>query len=103
MLAKCSKFNEEITFTPCNKVELKKPNGRVRSTYPYQVNVEAVMGQMTTGGGCISLEELLCTIGIPLISKPTFIEIEMHLGSCFEAYLGELMLQVGQGEKQLAV
>ena len=53
--AKCSKCNEEITFTPCNKVELKKRNGRVRSTYPYQANVEAVMGQMTTGGGCINL------------------------------------------------
>ena len=66
LLAKCSKYNEEITFTSCNKAELKKPNGKVRSTYPYQANVEAVMGQMTTGGGCISLEELLCTIGIPL-------------------------------------
>ena len=103
LLAKCSQCNEEITFTSCNKAELKKPKGRVRSTYPYQVNVEAVMSQMTTGGGCINLEELLCTIGIPLMSKPTLIEIEMLLGSCFEAHLSELMLQVGQGEKQLTI
>ena len=100
LLTKCSKGNEDITFTPCNKVELKKPNGRVRSTYPCQANVKAVMGQMTTGVGCI---ELLCTIGIPLMSKPTLIEIEMLLGSCFEAHLSELMLQVGQGEKQLTI
>ena len=56
---------------------------------------------MATGGGCNNLEELLCTIGIPSMSKPTFIEIERLLGSFFEAYLGELMLQAGE-EKQIA-
>ena len=101
LLAKCSKCNEEITFTSCNKVELKKPDGKVRSTY--QANVEAVIGQMATGGGCNNLEELLCTIGIPSMSKPTFIEIERLLGSFFEAYLGELMLQAGEEEKQIAI
>ena len=35
--------------------------------------------------------------------KPTFIEIERLLGSSFKAYLGELMLQAGQEEKQLAI
>ena len=66
-------------FTSCNKAELKKPDGKVRSTY--QANVEAVIGQMVTGGGCNNLEELLCTIGIPSMSKSTFIEIERLLGS----------------------
>ena len=88
-------------FTSCNKLELKKPDGTVRSTY--QANIAAVMGQMSTGGGCNNLEELLCTIGIPSMSKPTFIEIERLLGSAFEIYLGELMLQAGQEEKELAI
>ena len=101
LLAKCSKCNEEIMFKTCNIVKLKEPDGTVRSTY--QSNVTAVMGQMSTGGGCNNLEELLCTIGIPSMTKPTFIKIERLLGSAFEIYLGELMLQAGQEEKNLAI
>ena len=33
-------------FISCNKVELKKPDGKARLTY--QANMEAVMGQITT-------------------------------------------------------
>ena len=78
-------------FTSCNKLELKKPDGTVRSTY--QANIAAVMGQMSTGGGCNNLEELLCTIGIPSMSKPTFIEIE-------RTYVSELMPQAVQLSKR---
>ena len=95
-----AKFSKEIMFKTCKIVKLKEPNGTVRSTY--QSNVTAVMGQMSTGGGCNNLEELLCAIGIPSMTKPTFIKIERPLGSAFEIYLGELMLQAGQEEKNLA-
>ena len=61
------------------------------------------MDQMSTGGGCNSLEELLCTIRVPSISKPTFIEIERLLGLSFDQYLGKLMLQAGCEEKQIAI
>lgn len=101
LLARCDKCNEEFLFTSCNKINLKKPDGTIRSTY--QSNVAAVMGQMSTGGGCNSLEELLCTIGVPSLSKPTFIEIERLLGTSFENYLGELMLQAGLEEKKIAI
>ena len=80
---------------------MKKPDGKIRSTY--QSNVAAVMGQMSTGGGCNSLEELLYTIRILSMSKPTFIEIERLLGLSFDQYLGELMLQAGREEKQIAI
>ena len=98
LLVKCSKCNEEIVFKTCSKVKLKELDGTIRSTY-HQSNVTAVMGQMSTGGGCNNLEELLCTIGIPSMTKPTFIKIERLLGSAFETYLGELMLQAGREEK----
>ena len=58
---------------------------------------------MSTGSGCNSLEELLCTIGVPSLSKPTFIEIERLIGASFANYLGELMLQAGLEEKQIAI
>ena len=76
LLAKCSKCNEEIMFKTCSKVKLKELDGTIRSTY-----------------------QLLCTIGIPSMTKPTFIKMERLLGSAFETYLGELMLQAGREEK----
>ena len=99
LLARCDKYSEEFLFTSCNKIDLKTPDGTIRSTY--HSNVAAVMGQMLTGGGCISLEEFLCTIGVPSISKPTFIEIERLLGLSFDQYLGELMLQAGMKRNKL--
>ena len=101
LLARCGKCNEEFLFTSCDKIDLKKPDGTIRSTH--QSNVAAVMGQMSTGGGCNNLEELLCTIGVPSISKTTFIEIERLLGISFEQYLSEFMLQAGLEEKQIAI
>ena len=39
------------------------------------------MGQIATGDGCNNIEELICSSGIPSMSKPTLIEIERLLGS----------------------
>ena len=57
-------------------------DGTSRSTY--DSNVAAVMGQMATGGGFSNLEQSLSIIGIPPLSKSTFIYIERCLGHLFE-------------------
>ena len=74
LLAICDKCSEEFLFTSCNKINLKKPDSTIKSSD--QSNVAVVMGQMSTGGCCNSLKELLCTIGVPSISKPMFIKIK---------------------------
>ena len=71
--------------------------------YFIKANAAAVMGQISVGGGHSNLEELMCTIGVPSISKPLFIDIERLLGSSFERYLNELMLESGKQERELAV
>ena len=75
LLARCNKRNKEIVFKTCNKVELKTPEGTIRSTY--EANAAAVMGQMSVGGGHRNLEEVMCTTGVPSIFKPTFIDIRI--------------------------
>ena len=81
-------------FKTCNKIELQTPEGTIRSTY--EANAAAVMGHISVGGGHSNLEEVMCTIGVPSISKPTFIDIKRLLGSAFEDYLNELMLEAGR-------
>ena len=80
---------------------LTRKDGTSRSTH--ENNVAAVMGQMATGGGFSNLEQSLSIIGIPPLSKPTFIDIERCLGQLFEQYLTELMLEAGREEKQIAI
>ena len=77
-----------------------RKDGTSRSIY--ENNVAAVMGQMTTGGGFNNLEQLLCIIGIPPLSKPVFVDIE-RLGHLFEQYLTKLMFEAGKEERQIAI
>ena len=100
LLATCSKCNEEFLFSSCDKVTLRYDNGKERPTWAY--NAAAVMGQMATGGGHSSLEEVLATLGVPSLTKRMFTEIERCLGTSFEQLLLELMVKSGREEKQIA-
>ena len=60
------------------------------------------MGEMSTGGGHASLKELFGILGVPAMTKKTFIDIARSLGISFEHYLNELILQAGKEEKLLA-
>ena len=100
LLATCPKCNEEILFSSCNKVALHNHDGKERPTWAY--NAAAVMGQMATGGGHSSLEEVLATLGIPSLTKRMFTEIERCLGTSFEQLLLALMIKTGKEEKQMA-
>ena len=81
-------------------MELGHPNGKKRMTWEY--NAAAVMGEMSTGGGHASLEELFGTLGVPSMTKKTFVDIERCLGISFEYNLNELILQAGKEEKIIA-
>ena len=60
------------------------------------------MGQMTTGGGHSSLEEVLAILGVSSLTKRMFTEIERCLGTLFEQLLLELMFKTGREEIQIA-
>ena len=98
LLAKCS---EEFKIRSCDKIDLTREDGTKRTTY--QTNVVAVMGQMSTGGGCSSLEESISIMDVPSLSKPMFIDTERCLGLAFEDYLAELILKAGKEEKQITI
>ena len=78
LLAKCTTCQAEFLFDTCDKVELIHPNGKRRLTWEY--NAAVVMGEMSTGGGHASMEELFGTLGVPAMTKKTFIDIERSLG-----------------------
>ena len=69
----------------------------------YTTNVQAVLGQVATGGGAEHLEEQLACLQIPSVTKATFIQLERHLGTVFEQIVSDNLLAAGKEERDLAI
>lgn len=94
------KFNgcqQEITFTTSTKT-----SGLSGKLY-WTNNLAAVWGQMTVGGGFNSLQESLSVLGIPTMTKQSFIDTERAIGKWWWTALEQSMLAAGKEEKQIAI
>ena len=68
----------------------------------WEFNLAAVWGQMSTGGGHSQLEEAMSVVGVPVISKKSFIGTEKDIGEVWKKELWESMAKAGKEEKKLA-
>jgi len=66
-------------------------------------NLAAVWGQMSVGGGFNSLEETMCILGIPVMTKRSFIHTECAIGKWWWSLLEESMVSAGREGKQIAI
>ena len=64
--------------------------------------MSAVWGQMVTGGGYSQLEESMSVLGVPVMTKASFISTERDIGEWWRTELVETMKAAGKEEKQLA-
>ncbi len=69
----------------------------------WECNLAAVWAQMSTGGGHSKLQETMSVVGVPVMSKTSFISTERAIGEVWEQQLRETMLEAGREEKQLAI
>ena len=58
---------------------------------------------MTTGGGRSQLEETMSIVGVPVMSKASFIQTERDIGEWWKTQLNESMKEAGKEEKRLAI
>ena len=94
----CDSCEEKFTMETSTKIAgSKEINKR------YSVNVEAVWGQMVTGGGQRKLNEMMASMGIPGMSKGTFIQIETQISTKWEDTLSTEMQTAEEEEKRLAI
>ena len=70
----CSTCGHRITLETSEKV--KGPHRYRR----WECNLAAVWGQMTNGGGHTQLQETMSVIGVPVMSKASFIHTEQDIG-----------------------
>ena len=93
----CTCCGHEVILQTAKKV--KGPNGYQR----WECNLAAVWGQMSTGGGHSVLQESLSTIGVPVMSKSSFIHTERDIGESWRAQLNKSMIEAGKEESKLAM
>ena len=58
---------------------------------------------MPTGGGYSRLEEATSVIGVPVMTKSSFIDTERAIGEMWKQELLHSMAEAGRKEKQLAI
>ena len=93
---RCSTCSHTITLMTSDKV--KGPRGYSS----WECNLAAMWGQMMTGGGHSQLKETMSVLGVPVMTKSTFIQSERSTGEWWRKELEQLMLEAGREEKQLA-
>ena len=94
--SQCSTCQHNITLDTAQKV--KGPRG-----YRWwECNLAAVWGQMATGGGHSQLEETMSTLGVPVMTKNSFIQTERGIGEWWRQELHESMAAAAKEEKRLA-
>ena len=96
LTGQCSKCTHAISLETSPKV--KAPSNYSR----WECNLAAVWGQMVTGGGHSHLEESMGILGVPVMSKASFINTERKIGEWWKDKLKESMLEAGREERRLA-
>ena len=79
------------------------PKVNVIGSKIYSVNVGAVLGQISTGGGASQLEEQMSAINSPSMRSQTFVNIERISGGVFDNDVTEEVLEAGKEEKRIAI
>ena len=55
---------------------------------------------MSTGGGHSKLEETVSVIGVPVMTKKSFIDTERDIGETWRCALKKSMMEEGQRERE---
>ena len=63
----------------------------------------AVCGQMSTGGGHSSIEKSMSMLGIPVMTKRSFIASEKQIGQWWMDVIQQTMDEAGKEERRFAV
>ena len=95
--ARCGSCQTEIAFSTSRKID------GIGSGKRWDSNVAAVWGQMATGGGHAHLREVMSVLGVPVMTKKTFMVTESAIDKCWWESLEETMKESAEEEKKIAI
>ena len=95
--AQCSGCQLKFAFPTSPKV------GGVGKGKHWECNLAAVWGQMSTGGGHAKLAETMSVLGVPVMTKKSFVATEKAVGRVWRNALEESMREAAEEEKRHAI
>ena len=95
--ATCSGCRMEVAFPTSSKVT------GLGGDQQWECNLAAVWGQMSTGRGHAPLAETMSVLGVPVMTKKSFVATEKALGRSWRESLEESMEEAAGEEKRNAI
>lgn len=92
------------TSSKCGDVMQLETSDKVQGLHGYrqwECNLAAIWGEMSTGGGHTRLQETMSVLGVPVMTKKSFIQTEKDIGEWWRMRLNESIIEAGK-EKRLA-
>ena len=83
---------------PGTAKKIKGPQGYCR----WECNLAVVWRQMATGGGHAQLKETMNTLGVPVMTKSSFVQSEHSIRECWRQQLQKSVAAAGKEERRLA-
>ena len=95
----------QASCTKCHKLFHIRTSPRVQTEKgkKWSVNIGAVLGEMTTGGGLSQLNTMLAMMDVPGMHRKMFTEMEEFIGSEMMEQLSDSMRQAADEEKENAI
>lgn len=94
--AVCSKCKQLFTINTSKRLTMNKSK-------KWAINVAAVLGQMSTGGGLARLNNALAMMDVPSMSKRLYTATERYLGDEMKQQLVAAMAETAKEEKEHAI
>uniref|UniRef100_A0A1X7U5M3 Mutator-like transposase domain-containing protein n=1 Tax=Amphimedon queenslandica TaxID=400682 RepID=A0A1X7U5M3_AMPQE len=92
-----------IKCSHCFKVKSSQKVKRNDGTVKWAVNLAAVLGQISTGGGHSRLNQTLATMAVPGVKKKLYSQTEKYLGDEMKQQLVKCMADNAEHEKNHAI
>ena len=97
LTSRCTGCNKQFLFPTTSKI-----SGMTGGQY-WEINLAAVWGQMATGNGHSPLLEAMAVMGVPAMTKASFVAAERHIGKWWWELLQQSMQAAGEEEKNIAI
>ena len=99
----CGLFSISMALCQGCKKQFPLNNSNIQENGVYDINLRAVWGTVSSGGGCSNLNEMLGTMNMPPISEAMFTSLEEKIGLWWHEVIKQEMAKAGAEERRIAI
>ena len=96
-LGHCAECQQEFRFSTSPKAK------GVSGDKQGKTNLATVWGQIATGGGHKPFAEMMAVLGVPTMTRKSFITTEKKIDDWWKDLFGESMISAGKKEREIAI